>query len=388
MQSEKTSRTVILGLLLALAGSTAAVRAAEDGAARLERVESLLPPANDLERHLFDQIHDGHCGSFSLLEAGLIAGGVQRDDELQRYCRRFDALVKSLHASGSVRGEPRQRAEAIFTFLHRTLLHGGYCLQASDLRQAFDRGRFNCVTASLLLNCLAERFHLKAVALALPGHALSRLILPQETLDIETTCPEWFHVSGAGHWGTRARVTGRVPPVNGTRSVPDTLRPVSDVELVAMIYYNRGVDLLAEGRFAAAAAANLKAVRLDPKNKAARGNYLATINNWGIERATVGDYSKAAELFRLGLAADPTYAAFRDNYVRLFRQWTDKLRRDGRDEEALRLLDQAAQEQPGERFFRETAMEILRRPSERSEQNARALVGAPTVALPRLPPEY
>ena len=101
------------------------------------------------------------------------------------------------------------------------------------------------------------------------------------------------------------------------------MRQVSEVELVATIYYNRGVDLLAEKRFADAAAANAKAVRLDPENATAKGNFLATINNWAIDLGTSGEYEKAAELLRLGLAADPGYEAFRSNYVQLFRQWSE-----------------------------------------------------------------
>jgi hypothetical protein len=62
---------------------------------------------------------------------------------------------------------------------------------------------------------------------------------------------------------------------------------------------------------------------LDPDNVTARGNYLATINNWGIELATDGQYAKAAKLFRLGLAAHPDFAAFRDNYAHLLRQWDE-----------------------------------------------------------------
>ncbi len=93
------------------------------------------------------------------------------------------------------------------------------------------------------------------------------------------------------------------------------------MELVATIYYNRGVDLLAEERFADAAAANLKAVRLDPQNATAKGNLLATINNWAIDLATSGNYEKAAALWQLGLATDPRYDAFRTNYGQLLRQW-------------------------------------------------------------------
>ena len=343
----------------------------------------LSPRLSELEQRLFDQIHDGRFGEFSLLEAGLIAGGVDRDDELCRYRKRFDALVESLRRSGNVHGTPRQRAQAVFAFLHQSILRGGYNLQASDLRQAFDHGRFNCVTASVLLNCLAERFELKAVGLEIPGHAMSRLELPEETLDIETTCPRWFTLADRSNTANssprRAGASGKrddrpaepaekspvrhaVLPGNRPRS---GRRQVSDVELVATIYYNRGVDLLAEKRFADAAAANAKAVRLDPENATAKGNFLATINNWAIDLGTSGEYEKAAALLRLGLATDPSYDAFRANYVQLFRQWSEHLCRSGRYDDAVRLLTQAANEQPGEKFFREAAVEILRRWAER-----------------------
>jgi hypothetical protein len=310
----------------------------------------LSPPLSDLERQLFAAVNVGRFDRFSLLEAGLIAGGVNREEELRRYCRRFELLIESLRKSGNVRGTPHQQARAIFEFLHRKVIPAGYSLQASDLRQAFDRGRFNCVTATLLMNCLAQRFGLKAVATQLPGHARSRLILPDETLDIETTCPRWFDLAS-----------------DSKPQLEDSLREINDVQLIATIYYNRGVDLLAGRRFADAAAANAKAVRLDPNNAAVKGNFLATINNWGIELATAGEYAKAAELFRAGLETDPTFDAFHANYVKLYREWSSQLCRDGQEEAALSLLHEAAQQQPAERYFHEAAIEIMRRLHVRSQ---------------------
>ena len=352
-------------------GSVVAERIAMPG-----REEILSPHLSELEQRLFDQIHDGRFGEFSLLEAGLIAGGVDRQGELRRYCKRFDALVESLRRSGKVCGTPRKQAQAVFTFLHQSILRGGYNLQASDLRQTLDHGRFNCVTASVLFNCLADRFQLKAVGLELPGHAMSRLELPEETLDLETTCPRWFTLLDRPSEATSRQAGNLTLPEQETMAQAELakqslarnaandrrpLRQVSEVELVATIYYNRGVDLLAEKHFADAAAANAKAVRLDPENATAKGNFLATINNWAIDLGTSGEYEKAAELLRLGLATDASYEAFRSNYIQLLRQWSEHLCRSGRYEDAVRLLAQATKEQPSEKFFREAAIEVLRR---------------------------
>lgn len=86
-----------------------------------------------------------------------------------------------------------------------------------------------------------------------------------------------------------------------------------------MIYYNRGVDLLTANRFAEAAAANAKALELDPQNTPARGNLLATLNNWAIDLARHGHYGRAADLLSQGLAIAPDYAPFKTNVVYLDR---------------------------------------------------------------------
>jgi tetratricopeptide (TPR) repeat protein len=388
MRARKTLHVACIGLfaaaVLLAAGPTNAAEQTKFAPATPDvrrselpsREEILSPRLSELEHRLFAQIHDGGFGKFSLLEAGLIAGGVERGDELLRYRKRFDSLVESARRAGKVAGSPRQQAQALFEYLHQSVLRGGYDLQASDLRQALEKGRFNCVTATLLFNCLAHRFELKAVGLQIPGHAMSRLEFPDEILDVETTCPRWFTMIGR-HGTTNSPLPDGLPrkamasadrlevaDLTTSANTPSDrrpLRPISDAQLVATIYYNRGVDFLARKHFAAAAAANAKAVRLDPENTTAKGNFLATINNWAIELGTGGEYEKAAELFKLGMATDPGYRAFHSNYVELVRQWSERLCRGGRYEDAARLLSEAAQEQPNEKFFHEAAIEVLRR---------------------------
>ncbi|MGA2035102.1 MAG: tetratricopeptide repeat protein, partial [Thermoguttaceae bacterium] len=119
------------------------------------------------------------------------------------------------------------------------------------------------------------------------------------------------------------------------------IREISAVEQAAMIYYNRGIDLLAEKRFAAAVAATAKAVRLDPSNATARGNLLAALNNWAVDLGTARHYAEAARLLRQGLAIDPHYATFADNYARIQRDWIRALESAGHGEEAARVVRQS-----------------------------------------------
>lgn len=311
-----------------------------------------------LEERLFADAADGRLDEFGLLEAALIAGGVEDAEVLEGYRRRQAGLLEELGRSGGLSGPPRQRAQAVFEFMHRRVLRAGYRTDCTDLRAALDEGRFNCVSASVLFNCLAREAGLAVCGLEAPGHTMSRLRLPDGPLDVETTCPRWFQLLDSPQKQAELveKTPGAAPSADRSQA-----REVSDAQMAAMVYYNRGVDLLAEQRFGQAAAANAKALRLDPQSATARGNLLATINNWAIALGSSDRYAEAVGLLREGLRLDPAYETFSLNYVHVHYQWVEHLCRSGRFEEALELLAQAAAELPDREYFRRAPLEVYRR---------------------------
>jgi tetratricopeptide (TPR) repeat protein len=328
-----------------------------DAAARLLRRLEGVP--SELERRLFADATDGRWQKLSLLSAGLIASGVDRPERLSHYEAKFADLVAELRRSNTVVGTPRQQARTIFEFLHSRVLRGGYRLECTEMTVALDDGRFNCVSASVLFNCLAGRFGLRTCGLEGNAHAMSRLILADATMDLETTCPDWFQRLAEpprqpGE-AERAVVADRVAG-GGPRP-----RVVTDVELVSTIYYNRGVGLLAQKQFAEAMAANAKAMRLDPQGTSARGNLLAGINNWAIDLSVAGRWDEAAELLRQGLSLDPGSRILEANFVHVYRQWTDALCREGRFDQALAALDLAGAVRPDESQLTVVRREVTRR---------------------------
>ena len=337
-----------------------------------------------LEQRLFDDAADGCWHQHTLLAASLIASGVHDPVALARHQQRFAALVAELRRSGRVAGSPVQQAQAVFEFMHRRILTGGYHLEATDLALPLDQGQFNCVSASVLFNCLAGEFGLTTRGLEIPGHAMSRLVLGERSLDLETTCPTWFRIlhdprKQADHaeqvlgihadpprTADDAAKPGRADVAASARGMtlpplPATRREVSEVELVATIYYNRGVDLLAQKRFADALAANAKALRLDSSNLTARGNLLATINNWAIELGSQGRYSDAAGLLTQGMALDPSYNTFKANFVHVYYQWAEDFCRQDRYEDGVHLLAAALEVLPDESYFRQARLDVYRR---------------------------
>jgi len=310
-----------------------------------------------LEQRLFADAADGRLDDFSLLDAALIASGVDDADTLKCYRERVAAWAVELRRDSRPDGSPRQKVEMIFEFLHNKILHGKYNIERTDIRQALDEGRFNCVSATVLFNCLAGELGFSCCALETPGHALSRVFLPDGPLDVETTCPRWFHLQHDPEKQAESleKTLGRTPGNDKSK-----LREISPIQLTAMIYYNRGVDFLAEKRFADAAAANAKALRLDPLNTTARGNFLATINNWAIELGNNDHFAEAVALLRQGLILDPHYEAFALNFVHLHHQWSQQLCKEGRYQEAVELLNHAASEMPDREYLQHAIWEAYR----------------------------
>jgi tetratricopeptide (TPR) repeat protein len=309
-----------------------------------------------LEERLFADAADGRLDAFSPLGAALIASGVENAQVLRRYEERQAALLDELRGSAKLSGPPRQQAQVVFEFMHCRILTGGYHTDCTDLRNALDEGRFNCVSASVLFNCLAGELGVRVCGLEVPGHAMSRVLLPEGPLDVETTCPRWFRLLGDPR--RQAELAENTTGLAAATADRSQAREVSPAEMAAMIYYNRGVDLLAKKRFDEAATANAKALRLDPQSATARGNLLATVNNWAIALGSADRYAEAADLLRIGLRLDPSYETFIPNYVHVHHQWVEHLCRSGRFEEALEVLARAAAETPDWGYFQQAAQDV------------------------------
>ncbi|MBN2217630.1 MAG: hypothetical protein JW719_09670 [Pirellulales bacterium] len=330
----------------------------------------VLPVAlSPLEQRLFDDAADGRLDEHSLLAAAMVAGGETDPARINRDERRVEGLVEQWRATTVVSGTPRQQAAAVFEFMHGRILRGGYDLDATLLTTAVEQGRFNCVSASVLFCHLATRFGFDARGLELPGHAMSRLHFGEETLDVESTCPRWFRLITDAQRQAElvARATGAP---HGPGSAAVDCREVSGVALVATIYYNRGVDLLREKRFAEAVEANTKALWLDPSSATARGNLLATLNNWAIEEGASGRYREAVGLLRTGMALQSDFHPFHVNFIHVHNQWSDELCRQGRFEESCAILRAGEQDLADEPWFAQARLGVTRRWAEASRTDS------------------
>jgi tetratricopeptide (TPR) repeat protein len=377
MRSPRTASLAITFFLLSAAAAGAVPPAQTETPNTYRHLEG---PLTEREQRLFADITGGAWSHHSLLVASLIASGVEDSARLQQYEAKMAALATELRNSFVGITDMRWKAQEVLGRLHQRLLTGGYRLDSTDLSLALERGQFNCVSATVLFNCLAQACDLPVRGLEAPSHAMSRLTLPGESFDIETTCARGFYRTGDPISRTdRVAKTLIAGPVGAMQvAIPQkspAAREVTDVQLVAAIYYNRGVELLQNKRYSEALAANAKALRLDPVNAVARGNLLATLNNWAIAEAAGGRNAEAADLLRQGLTLEPQYATFHANYRHVYRQWIDTLCRDQRFGVALEILDRAMIPRAEESFFEEIRSAVYHRwiqSKQDSKSNARA----------------
>jgi tetratricopeptide (TPR) repeat protein len=305
-------------LLLALC-----IVAIHANAAPANSIELSDPSApTPLEAALLADAGSGQFASHTLIEAALVASGVDRPDQLQTYRRKYDVCRDAARIVCGQQESSRERAHTILEFMHREILTGGYDPSASQMSRVFDDGKFNCVSATILFNALATDCGLTVHAVEMRTHAYSIVALGDQSLTIETTCPTWFNEPQS---------------LRSPSAVADA-REISPAELVAVIYYNRGTAALGKNNFAEAVSANLRALQLDPTNAPARGNLLAAMNNWALALSAAGKYPEAVELLDQGRQLDAEHQPFLLNRRHVYRLWIDSLFAEGRNGEAIAVL--------------------------------------------------
>jgi hypothetical protein len=296
-----------------------------------------------LEERMLADAADGRLDVYTPLEAALIAGGVSEESELSRVVRSLHALADE--APPRPDGSLRSQAQDMHDLLHGAVLTGAYNDDTADVRSTLTGGDYNCLTATILYIELCRRRGLAAFAVSLPGHVYSRVESrvsgSAESVDVQTTYRDWFR--SASVWETQ-KPAGRC------------LKPT---ELIAKLYYNRGVRRHRQQRYAESVASLRTACSLDAEDAAARDNLLAAINNWALAECAAGRYRRAGELLAEGIRADATFKAFAENDVYVAGRWADSLCGQHDYRGALQVL-QAAQSRHPDDTLLERAIESVR----------------------------
>lgn len=290
------------------------------------------PPTTNWRQAVFQDLKDGHLEQVDLLTAAIVIGGTETNEEIHRLRTVYQQELRAIRKQAASDTLP---VADVFQEMHQRFLTGHYDASCSQLTTTLTAGHYNCVTATILFQCLCRDFGVDTTPIGVPGHVHSRVI-NKHSFDIETTYPQWFDLDT-----NTERATSSDPAA----------RTLNDVQLLAKIYYNDGVRLLQQGDHDAALHPLRQALKLDRSDQAARQNVLAALINGALERVEHADYAGAAARLQQAERVAPEFEHLRKNELHVYQQWAIALCDQGRYSDALRIFESQHEQHPEEEIF-------------------------------------
>ncbi len=227
-----------------------------------------------------------------------------RAEELEQLLGQMDRLVREFRRRWQTPAEEQsgtliptaRRAFALCRLLHQRWLRR-YRLQATDPYQAWITGHYNCVSGTLLFCSAASRLGWQVQARELPEHV-------QAVVKISS-----------GRWqAVETTLVGGVPPSAKSPAAGTPLpRQLSPREFLAVVYYNRAIDVAEDGRAEQAILWNRRAWMLDQRNPNIRNNLVATVNNHALDLARRGQLARAEQLLQQLMRLVPDHPVVQQN---------------------------------------------------------------------------
>lgn len=283
--------------------------------------ESVDVSITDDEASLFADAADGKLDTWSFAEASLLSSGVLDKQRRLKYLKQIDDLEKRALKVLPKNGSSLKRGDVLLKWLHGSAFKKGYVKHQTDVSKVLDSGTYNCVSSSTLYNILGRRMGMDIRGIEVPDHAFSIMYDDTEHVDIETTTKHGFNPArnraGLSEFQSK---TGFVYIADKNRS---KRREFLDAGMVAVTYYNHGVEFSRKKQYAKALASYFKALSLDPKNKSAVKNVLFVLNHWSLKLSKAGDYDRALKVISTGLGLAPKDRSLRHNNTYI---WQKKAR--------------------------------------------------------------
>ncbi len=312
-----------------------------------ETVEVAILPD---EAALFEDAKDGQLDQWSFAEAALLASGVPDTAKRKNYLEKLATLESQARQKISGAKTSFEKGEKLLQWLHTHPLRGGYNARQTNLSTLLDTGTFNCVSSATFYIVIGRRLGLDLRAIEVPDHAFSIVYEGTRHADVETT-------TAAGFNPARNRTAIEAfEKKTGFRYIPerhrDKRREVGAAGLVAVTYYNHGVELAKEGKFYEALLAYFRALSLDTESASAVKNVLTVLANWSCKLADEGRLENALAVISVGLELAPEDRTLAHNRKVIWTQKVDVLVKAGDIEKALVAAREAHAAVPDGGFLR------------------------------------
>ncbi|MFK7733106.1 MAG: tetratricopeptide repeat protein [Pseudomonadales bacterium] len=314
----------------------------------LEQLQSEFDvKVSDDERSLFDDASDGRLDSWSLAEAALLASGVDDRGERERYLTQLAQLSTSAKRAMK-EGSEQAIGEQLLHWIHERPLRSGYVAEQSLLSTVLDKGTYNCVSSAVFYTLLGSELGLDVRGVEVPDHAFAKVFIAGKGIDVETTTEYGYHPA-------RSRVAAaKFAERTGFAYIPVSRshlrRETSLLGLIALIYYNRGVEFSDREEHFTALLYYFRALSLDKEAASAIKNALASISNLGLRLANTKDFEGGLRVLDAGLSLAPDDRSLRHNKKALWQMQINDTKDTASREELIAMIRKADAAMPKARF--------------------------------------
>ncbi|MEM8500219.1 MAG: hypothetical protein AAF542_19545 [Pseudomonadota bacterium] len=323
----------------------------------LEQLQSEFDVEVSADEHsLFDDASDGRLDNWSLAEAALLASGVDDKAQRQRYLKQLSRLGAS--AKRAVDANPEKPdGELLLRWLHQRPLKSGYSEQQTLLSTVLDKGTYNCVSSAVFFTLLGKQLGLDVRGVEVPDHAFATVFVDGEGIDVETT-------TEYGYNPARSRAAAeKFAERTGFAYIPVSRshlrRETSALGLIALIYYNRGVEYSDKKEHFTALLYYFRALSLDKEGKSAVKNALASISNWGLKLARADNFDGGLKVLNVGLSLAPEDKGLKHNKKALWQMQINHAKDKATRDELIAILRRADAAMPKARFSQQLVHTLI-----------------------------
>lgn len=266
-----------------------------------------IVPFNELEDALLNNFD-----SLSITEAALVASGINADlyqtynAEINRW--ENDIRARLLHGASEY-----TIAETVLAYLHDHVFTR-YRLSSTTLKEVFESGEFNCLSATILTGILLQRFGIETKGIVLPTHVYIFAVLDGKNTEIESTIKQGLLIAQDKKLQDQFNGLTGFSYENNKRKVV-----ISWSETTGLLYSNRSYFDAQKSRFKQAFQNMMKAQVLLASAPSEESNLTAGYLNYSYyvfkqENRPLKDYLYALEVLEEGIIRYPRYNVLKGNY--------------------------------------------------------------------------
>ncbi|MGL4367362.1 MAG: hypothetical protein ACRCTQ_03680 [Brevinemataceae bacterium] len=266
--------------------------------------------ANEYEEMLLNQFDE-----LSDIETALTASGIE-PEYFDLYTAEILRWKQNIEDHLPDNASQRNIAQTIVFYLHDQVF-SKYKLHATTLKDIFETGYFNCLSATVLVNILLRAFGIDAQTIVLPTHVYTLAVLDGQNTEIENTIKDGLSISeNKSSQKKFNELTGFSYNNNKNKKIL-----ISWKESIGLLYSNQSYFNAKQKNYDLAFQNMMKAQALLHTAPSEQNNLIAGYLNYSYfnyknPNAPLQSYLKTLSILEEGISRFPHYQNLKGNYLK------------------------------------------------------------------------